>query len=102
MPGLWGQGEGGGAAVPEATGEQRRAGMKEFLGKTPVSRCWQCPGEWRGVYFSAKDTLGRPSFRLIKDGLSAGPGAAEHRWCGNASLLCGQDGEVQRLSSGSW
>lgn len=39
------------------------------------------------MYFSAKDTLGRPSFRLIKDGLSAGPGAAEHRWCGNAGLL---------------
>ena len=104
VPGLRGQGCGAGVAFPKAAGEKVCSSIKKrVLGKKKKKKniSWEkflcrsgaCGEGWGGMHFSAKDTLGGPSFGLLKHGLSASPGAAEHRRGGRTSLLCGKDGE---------
>lgn len=67
----------GRVAVPEATGEQVCSGIKKSSWERLL--CLGIgSGEGSGVHVSAKDTLGGSGFGLLKDGLSASPGAAEH------------------------
>lgn len=76
VPGPRAPGCEGQVAVPQTVDEKVHSGIKSFGER--ILRLGVDSGEGNGMYFLAKDTLGRSSFGLLKDSLRAGPAAAEH------------------------